>query len=409
MTSWSRREFLGRTMAAVAFAAGAGGLLAACDSSSESSEQDLGNLAGSPDKPVTLPVSGDNPPLADGLGAEDGTLQILNFADYISDDVIKAFEDAHQVDVQVATFDTDDEAVQLLEAGQVKPDLFLSASSNSLPKLVAAKLIRPLNHTYLTNFANILPAFQDPFYDQGSRYSVPYTVFGTGILYRTDKVDPSRIEQAGWNIFWDPAFKGQVTILDDKREGIALAMLRKGISDVNTTDPKVIAQAGADLKELASTMDVRVSIEGYRDVPQGGAAIAHAWSGDPVAGVANYLPEGVDPSVIGWWYPADRRSVVNNDLQVVLKDAPHPVLAHLFIDHLLNRDNALLNYAWNGYQPPLDGIDRTTAVDQDIVPDSLKSAVLDAGDIASGLRLLYVAPKVEAMYDAAWTGFTAAT
>ena len=136
----------------------------------------------------------------------------------------------------------------------MKPDLFLSASSNSLPKLVDAKLIRPLNRSYLTNFANVLPEFQDPYYDQGSRYSVPYTVFGTGILYRTDIVDPKTVEQAGWNIFWDPAFKGQVTILDDKREAVALALLRKGVSDVNTTDPKLLAQAGADLKELAADL-----------------------------------------------------------------------------------------------------------------------------------------------------------
>jgi hypothetical protein len=85
------------------------------------------------------------------------------------------------------------------------------------------------------------------------------------------------------------------------------------------------------------------------------------------------------------------------------------VLAHLFINHLLDRANALQNYAWNGYQPPVAGIDRTTAVDQDIVPDALKSAVLDSGDVANGLRLLYLRPKVEALYESAWSSFTPAS
>ena len=62
------------------------------------------------------------------------------YADYISDDVITAFKDQHKVDVQVVTFETDDEAVQQLQAGQLKPDLFLSAASNSLPKLVSTQL-----------------------------------------------------------------------------------------------------------------------------------------------------------------------------------------------------------------------------------------------------------------------------
>lgn len=241
MTSpWSRREFLGRSAAAAVLATGAGRFLAACGSSSPSSGGAAEALAGTPAKPVKLPIFGDNPPIADALSPEEGTLKIFNYPDYISEDVVKAFKEKYNVGVEVTTFDTDDEAVEKLRAGQVKTDLFLSASYNNLPKLVAGQLIRPLNRTYLTNFGNILPQFQDPFYDQGSQYSVPYTVFGTGIMYRTDRVDPAVVEKAGWNIFWDPAYKGQVAVLDDKREGIALALLRKGITDVNTTDPKLI-------------------------------------------------------------------------------------------------------------------------------------------------------------------------
>ena len=75
---------------------------------------------------------------------------------------------------------------------------------------------------------------QDPFYDKGSQYTVPYTVFSTGIVYRTDRVDPAVVEAKGWDILWDPAYTGRMSILDDEREGIGLALLRTGITDLNT-------------------------------------------------------------------------------------------------------------------------------------------------------------------------------
>ena len=55
-------------------------------------------------------------------------------------------------------------------------------------KLVAGKLLQPLNRSYLPNLANVWDSLQDPFYDKGSVYTVPYTVYTTGIGYRTDAV-----------------------------------------------------------------------------------------------------------------------------------------------------------------------------------------------------------------------------
>ena len=162
-----------------------------------------------------------------------------------------------------------------------------------------------------------------------------------------------------------------MSILDDKREGIGLALLRKGITDMNTTDPELIEQAGNDLKQLTDVSNIRVTIEGYKDVPEGAIDIAHAWSGDPVSGVNSYLPEGTDASVVGWWYPKDRVSVVNNDLMLVVKGAEKPVLAHLFINYMLDPENAKANFAWNGYQPPIAGLEPEALLAEELVPESL--------------------------------------
>ena len=49
----------------------------------------------------------------------------------------------------------------------------------------------------------------------------PYIVYKTGIAYRTDFVEPSVVEEKGWDILWDPAYKGYVGLLDDSRETIS--------------------------------------------------------------------------------------------------------------------------------------------------------------------------------------------
>src|SRR6185503_3918330 len=129
-----------------------------------------------------------------------------------------------------------DEAVEKLRTGSTKFDVFFP-TPDVIGKVVAGKLLQPINQTYITNFDNVWPALQDPFYDKGSQYSVPYTLYTTGVAYRTDRVatPPSELSN-GYDILWDPAYKGRIYILNDDREALGMALIRSGITDVNTED-----------------------------------------------------------------------------------------------------------------------------------------------------------------------------
>ena len=174
-------------------------------------------------------------------------------------------------------------------------------------------------------------------------YTVPYTVFGTGIGFRADRVDPASVS---WETLWNPDYKGVTSILDDVREGLAMAMMRKGLTDVNTGDPAVITQAGDDLGELTDLMNIKVEIEGYHTIPEGATTVAHTWSGDMLDAQSQYLPEGTGAEVLGYWQPDP--AVINNDTMCVLSKAKNPVLAHLFINDLLDKTNAQTNFAFVG-------------------------------------------------------------
>ena len=54
----------------------------------------------------------------------------------------------------------------------------------------------------------------------------------------------------------------------------------------------------------------------------------------------------------------DGRGPVGNDLITVLRGAPNPVLAHLFMNYMLNLDNVLTNISFNGYMQPRPAADQ---------------------------------------------------
>lgn len=385
----SRRRFIGQSIGFGAMLGAGLPILSACGGGSDSG-----------DGPVSEGIG-------DGLEPEAGPLRLFNYPDYVSPDLIQKFQDTYGVEVEITTFDVDAEAISKLASGAVEIDVHHSCSPSTVGRLIEGGLLQPINASYLTNRSNVLASFDDPWYDPGSKYTIPYTVYSSGIGYRADLIDPAEVAERGWEMFWDARFKGVTSILDDYREGIALALLRRGITDVNTTDTALIDAALADLQQLVDLVNVKVNITGYTDVPEGATHLAHTWSGDMLAGAANYLPEGTDASVLGWWYPEDGNGVVGNDCMAITANAKNPVLAHLYIDFLLDAANAEENWYWNGYLPPIKGLDAAYLVGQGLTPPNLQAAVLSDDVIGRGLRFEPLPLEADRAWESAWSRFTA--
>lgn len=381
---------------------GAGGkLLAACGGDDDDDGGDGGSSGGSiplarPDAPVELPDNGASA-IDTGLDPETGSLTIFTYADYINPDSIAAFEEQYGVTVELATFDTE---ARLLSGLQTTAyDLVVGATTIGLPRFVVGDLIQPLNRDYLTNFDNVLPSLQSPYYDVGSRYSVPYTVYTTGLAYRRDVIDDDAIAATGWETIWDPANRGYVGIIDDPRDALTLGMYKLGITDTNTDDADVIAQARDAIAELVSTTNARIDILAYQKIPEGTSHINQAWSGDMLA-AQYYLPEDTGVDVLGYWAP--EQTTVANDFFVIPANAEHPVLAHHFIDFLSDADNATTNFEWVGYQPALSNPTADDLVAGELVPPQLTTALVSDEQVANGFRLDALAPEVQKLWEDAF-------
>ena len=402
----SRRQFLQR---AALLAGGTPALMAfldACAKSDQTSSAPSMKIA-SPGKPALWDIATDNAPIADGLAPEKAaTLQLYSYADYVSPDVIKSFQEKYNTTVQVSTFNDTDEAITKIRAGSVDYDIFFP-SYDQIGKLVNGSLLRPLNHSYIPNIKNVWPVFTNPWYDQQWRYTAPYTVYTTGIGWNHTVV-PADIGalKNPYESLWDPAYKNKTAVIDDWHTAMSMVLLKQGITDVNTSSAADLKTVGEQLTALVAATSPKVTITMYTDVPTGQIGLSQMWSGD-IINAQNYLPDGVKADVLRYWFPADGKGLVDNDLMVLLRSGKNPVLSHLFVNHMLETDSAKQNFKQIGYQPPQVSMSPDTLVADGFVAENIKTAIVRPEYFDVGYRILELDPDNDAAWHNVWRAFKA--
>jgi spermidine/putrescine transport system substrate-binding protein len=430
-TGMTRSQLLRGGLGAAILAAG-GGVLAGCeDTTTAIGACDTGGttsklIEAKPVGPLGLPLPrtdnsvtwallDDNRTIPSGQGGEGGTLRLYNYADYINPATLKAFEKKFNCNIQVATYNSADEAYAKLSAGSVHFDVVLGLTGSHIVLLQAKRLMKPLNHDYLPNLQkNIWPALQSPFYDQGARYTVPYVVWSDGIGWRNDKIktDIGKLK-VPWEIFWtSPKLKGKVGLLDDYRDGLSMPMQRDAmtagvIPNLNTEDPALIAKAGKDLEQLTSELNIKVAITDYQTLPEAKTWLHHSWSGDLLSGAFYYMPKNVSPDVLSFWSP-ESNGVVQNDFLYIPRNADKPALAHEFLNFMLDETNAYNNFIqFTGYTPPQNTIDADTLISKKLIPESLRGALVRPDQFAANQELLALTTTGDNLWEDAWSKFKA--
>jgi spermidine/putrescine transport system substrate-binding protein len=360
--------------------------------------------------------------LASDLPIEHGAaLRVLEWKDYLSADVLRAFERAHAADditVEVESFTHIDEAVARLQDPASDFDIVFPVI-DVLPGLVDAGLLRPLNHDYLPHVRNLWAWFRDnggPYYDPGQRYTTPYTVYTGGIGWRSDLIAdadaPDRRDDP-FDVFLDGAYRDRVGIYDAYRDALALGLQRAGVTDLRAASDAELGVAADFLAEAVAVTNARFTDDGAEEgLPEGTFAVHQAWSGDILTAPRYAAEEGDDPRAVAatlrYWSPGGPERVVGLDLTAICARGRHPVAAHAFLDHLLRFDVALDNFAWNGYQVPMEGATAEAFADPTFpwhgaVPANLRSAIVSEEAFAAGQMLVGFGPSQDARWLAQWS------
>jgi spermidine/putrescine transport system substrate-binding protein len=187
---------------------------------------------------------------------------------------------------------------------------------------------------------------------------------------------------------------------------MAMVLLRNGQTNINSTDPDDIAMVRKQMLELQDTMNPKVTISMYTELPAGQYGLCQMWSGDAI-NTQYYLPKSKSIDIMRYWFPEDGVGEVDNDLVVCLAQGKNPVAAHFFINDLMDEKIAETNFGFTGYQPPLTAFTPETLVAKGYVPENLASAVVTENDFTTGVPLLQLPVAADAAYHQIWQEFKA--
>jgi spermidine/putrescine transport system substrate-binding protein len=356
-----------------------------------------------PQHPIMWPITTANKPIAGGqLPETNATLKVFSWAGRVSHRCLRDFAKAYLCRVELTTYSSMTQALARLSHGGDQFDVFMGAPTYLIGTLVGRSVIQPLNHGYIPNISEAWPVYTDPYYDSHWQYTVPYTAYTTGIAWRKDHIDidPYALSN-GWEFPWLANAAGKTAILNDYRESISLGLLKNFVTDVNSSDPLVINNARDALLSLNSPVGLKIDNNVGAQLATAQSWIHLAWSGQAVAATKR-LPRGVPAEVIGYWFPPSGRGPVANDTNTVLRGARNPVLAHLFVNFMLDRHNAMRNMAATGFTMPLTYASAARLIHEGILPPSLTSAAVLSTSWDHGLKELQFLPAINMLWLQAW-------
>jgi spermidine/putrescine transport system substrate-binding protein len=306
----------------------------------------------------------DDPPAAAALPRSakakvDGDLVYFNWADYLDPGVLKGFQKEYGVKIIESNFDSMEGMYAKIAAGNQYDIIFPIAKW--VERLRREGKLRAIDHHQLSNAEQVFYSgsyFTDPWYDPRSRTSVPFTVYKTGIGWRTDKVDTMT---GSWRDLWNPQATGRIFTLDDQDEALAMAALLLGY-DVNTARPSHLAEMRKLLVSQKRYLRA-YSSDDINDMTSGDAWIHHMWSGDFL-----YLRQALAKHPERFDFESPREGTpINSDAYAIPTNARHPGTAMVFIDYLLRPENAIKNIHYLYYPFPVrDAVSSFKALAKDV-------------------------------------------
>ena len=294
--------------------------------------------------------------LESSLGLTDGnTIVFYNWGDYIDPELLTQFEEETGYSVIYETFDSNEAMMTKIEQGGTRYDVAVP-SEYMIEQMIEADLLQEIDHSLLPNLENINPRFLDLEFDPNNRFSIPYFWGTLGIIYNTNYVDESEVQQ--WNDLWNPKFRNNIMIYDGAREVLGVGLQSLGYS-LNETDSTRLREATNKMKTLMPNILALVADEMKMHLGNEEAMIGVTFSGEASMSIwenpelAYVLPEEGS----NLWF----------DNIVIPHNAQNVEGAHALIDFLLRPEVAAQNADYVGYSTPNEAA--TALMDPEVISD----------------------------------------
>jgi spermidine/putrescine transport system substrate-binding protein len=276
------------------------------------------------------------------------TLNLFIWSSYIDPNLLKSFETQCHCEVVETDYTNNAELEAKLRAGGDSQYDVIVPSSYYVPELQDEGLIQKLDHSKIPNFSNLMPRFQDPTYDPGDAYSIPYQWGTTGIVY-----DPAKIKNPpeSWALIFDPKVNPDFPFVIPKGEGrdqigAACAYLGYGFNCMEKSQWIAAAKLIEQTKKRRNFAGFVDDTPARDQMKSGLIAAALAYNGD----IGQCYSDGSCKN-LKFFLPKEGAEIWV-DTMAIPAHAPHPELALQFINFILDASNGAALSNFNQYASP---------------------------------------------------------
>lgn len=322
-----------------------------------------------------------------GMAFAEGELQLYNWGDYTSPELLKKFEEVHKVKVTVTDYDSNDTALAKVRAGGHGFDIVVP-SANYVPVWVKEGLLLESRPDQMENFKNVDERWVNVEWDPGRKYSTPWLWGLTGIGVNKN-VYSGDINTSG--IFLDPPAElvGKINVAPEMND-VMYATIKYMGGKWCTDDKEVLKKVRDKLKE-AKPKWLAMDYSAHEKMASREYSAVYYWNGA-------MLRARLQNPEVNFGFPKEGYPFFM-DSAAILKDAKNVENAKLFLNFIMAPENAamLSNFAKyaNGIKGSEAFMDKELKGAPEITPTAEQAAL--------GEFMLSCPPEVNELYTKIWT------
>ncbi|MFT3674134.1 extracellular solute-binding protein [Aestuariivirga sp.] len=325
--------------------------------------------------------------LSAGAALADGELNIFNWGDYTSPEMIKKFEDTYKVKVTITDYDSNDTALAKVRAGGHGFDIVVP-SANFMPIWIKEGLLLETRPDQMENFKNVDERWVNVEWDPGRHYSVPWQwgLTGIGVNKTVYSGDPNTSA-----IFLDPPpeLQGKINVAPEMND-VIYATIRYLGGKWCTDDKEFLKKVHDKLKE-AKPKWLAMDYSAHEKMASREYSAVYYWNGA-------MLRARLQNPEVTFGFPKEGFPFFMDSV-AVLKDAKNVDNAKLFQNFIMAPENAAMISNFAKYANGIKGSDKFMDKDLQDAPEIHPTAE----QFKVGEFMLPCPPEVNDIYTKIWT------
>ncbi|HTP68084.1 MAG TPA: ABC transporter substrate-binding protein [Dongiaceae bacterium] len=263
---------------------------------------------------------------------KEPTLSLLVWEGYADQSFIHAFEESHHCKVTASYMGSSDDLVAKLRGGSASNYDVISPSSDVAASIVHAGLAEPLDLSKLPTYSQLSPKLRDLQLVKagGQSFGVPFMWGPNPLLYDTT-VFPQPPDS--WSIFWDPKYKGRISVWDD----LSTLYMAAQLLGYDKPDPSQLYNLNDD--QLAAVKTKLLALKpNVRKLWSTGGELTNLFENHEIVAamgwplMTNQLRQGNFP--IGEIIPKENTTGWIDHLMIT-RESPHKELAYAFLEYMI--------------------------------------------------------------------------